>query len=214
MFCSSLFVLLYFFFWPLWQHFEMMTSTLPKGTLGSVTSLLAANLYQGNPDRNHKLWNIASKDTTDTDRSASYLDLHLEIDREGRLRAKLYDKIDDFNFPIVNFPFICSNIRFFSFFLRSPCMKSASCDWSPVVQSMNSHVKIIISNLRKAWAFREGAMLPEPLFQTLYYQLLYSYTCYTKPKYPEKTAESHWQILSHNIVTSTPPHERDSNSQR
>ena len=50
------------------------------------------------------------KDTTDTARSASYLDLHLEIDNEGRLRTKLYDKRDDFNFPIVNFPFICSNI--------------------------------------------------------------------------------------------------------
>ena len=32
------------------------------------------------------------KDTTDTDRSASYLDLHLEIDSEGRLRTKLYNK--------------------------------------------------------------------------------------------------------------------------
>ena len=50
------------------------------------------------------------KDTTDTDRSASYLDLHIEIDSEGRLRTKPYDKRDDFNFPIVNFPFICSNI--------------------------------------------------------------------------------------------------------
>jgi hypothetical protein len=50
------------------------------------------------------------KDTTDTDRSASYLNLHLEIDNEGRLRTKLYDKRNDFNFPIVNFPFICSNI--------------------------------------------------------------------------------------------------------
>jgi hypothetical protein len=50
------------------------------------------------------------KDTKDTDRSASYLDLHLEIDSEGRLRTKLYDKRDDFNFPIVNFPFICSNL--------------------------------------------------------------------------------------------------------
>jgi hypothetical protein len=50
------------------------------------------------------------KDTTNTDMSASYLDLHLEINSEGRLRTKLYDKIDDFNFPIVNFPFICSNI--------------------------------------------------------------------------------------------------------
>ena len=44
------------------------------------------------------------KDTTDTYRSASYLDLHLEIDSEGLLRTKLYDKRDDFNFPIVNIP--------------------------------------------------------------------------------------------------------------
>jgi hypothetical protein len=50
------------------------------------------------------------KDTTDIYRSASYLDLHLEIDSEGKLRTKLYDKRDDFNLPIVNFPFICSNI--------------------------------------------------------------------------------------------------------
>ena len=50
------------------------------------------------------------KDTTYTDISASYLDLHIEIDSEGWLRTKLYDKRDNFNFPIVNFPFICSNI--------------------------------------------------------------------------------------------------------
>jgi hypothetical protein len=37
-----------------------MTSTLPKGILGSVASLLAATLYQGNPERSHKLWNIVS----------------------------------------------------------------------------------------------------------------------------------------------------------
>jgi hypothetical protein len=42
--------------------FEVMTSTLPKGNLGSVASLLAATLYQGNPDRNHKLWNIVSSE--------------------------------------------------------------------------------------------------------------------------------------------------------
>jgi hypothetical protein len=34
------------------------------------------------------------KDITDTERSASYLDLPLEIDSEGRLRTKLYDKRD------------------------------------------------------------------------------------------------------------------------
>jgi len=50
------------------------------------------------------------KNTTDTARSTPYLDIHLEIDSEGRLRTKRYDKRDYFNFPIVNFPFICSNI--------------------------------------------------------------------------------------------------------
>jgi hypothetical protein len=42
------------------------------------------------------------KDTTDTNGSASYLDTPIEIECEGRLRTKLYDKKDDFNFPIVN----------------------------------------------------------------------------------------------------------------
>jgi len=39
------------------------------------------------------------KDNTDTARFASYLDTHLNIDREGRLRTINYDKRDDFNFP-------------------------------------------------------------------------------------------------------------------
>ena len=39
------------------------------------------------------------KDTTV--KSASYLALHLKIDNEGRLKTKLYDKRDDFSFPIV-----------------------------------------------------------------------------------------------------------------
>jgi hypothetical protein len=50
------------------------------------------------------------KVTIDTDRSASYIDLHLEIDSEGQLRTKPYAKRDDFNFPLVNFPFISRNI--------------------------------------------------------------------------------------------------------
>jgi hypothetical protein len=49
------------------------------------------------------------KATTDTARSISYLDLHLEIDNEDRLRTKLYDKRDYLKIPNVNFPFICCN---------------------------------------------------------------------------------------------------------
>ena len=53
------------------------------------------------------------KDTTESDKSASYLDILLNIDSNGRLTTSLYDKRDDFDFAIVNFPFlctICSNI--------------------------------------------------------------------------------------------------------
>ena len=50
------------------------------------------------------------KDITDTARTASYIDMHTEIGSNGRLRTKFYDKGDDFHFPMMNFPFICSNI--------------------------------------------------------------------------------------------------------
>jgi hypothetical protein len=40
------------------------------------------------------------KDTTNTVRSASYLDIDLNIESEVWLRTKLYDKGDDFKFPI------------------------------------------------------------------------------------------------------------------
>jgi hypothetical protein len=50
------------------------------------------------------------KDTTESDKSASYLDSLLNIDSKGRLTTSLYDKRDDFDFAIVNFPFLCNNI--------------------------------------------------------------------------------------------------------
>ena len=42
-------------------------------------------------------------DATDTDRSASYRDLHFEIDSEGPLRIQLYDKRDVSIFPLWTF---------------------------------------------------------------------------------------------------------------
>ena len=51
------------------------------------------------------------KDTTGSNTSDSYLDLLLSISRDGQLRTSLYDKRDDFNFHITNFPFLRSNIQ-------------------------------------------------------------------------------------------------------
>ena len=46
----------------------------------------------------------------DTASSASFLDLYLEFDDSGQLSTNIYDKRDDFNFKIINFPNMCSNI--------------------------------------------------------------------------------------------------------
>jgi hypothetical protein len=42
--------------------------------------------------------------------STPYLNLHLDHDSEGRMRTKLFDKRDNFNFSIVKFPFIYNDI--------------------------------------------------------------------------------------------------------
>ena len=50
------------------------------------------------------------KDTTESNTFASYLDLLLSIGRDSPLCISLYDKRDDFNSHITNFPFLSSNI--------------------------------------------------------------------------------------------------------
>ena len=40
-----------------------------------------------------------------SDTEASFLDLHLSIS-DGFVQTKIYDKRDDFDFDIVNFPFL------------------------------------------------------------------------------------------------------------
>ena len=54
---------------------------------------------------------LEMKDTTESNTtSASYLDLLLSIGRDSQLHTSIYDKRDDFNFHIINFPFLSSNI--------------------------------------------------------------------------------------------------------
>ena len=45
-----------------------------------------------------------------SDHPADYLDLTFIIDSGGKLSTRLYDKRDDFDFHIVNFPYLSSNI--------------------------------------------------------------------------------------------------------
>ena len=50
------------------------------------------------------------KETTETASLTSFLDLHLEFDTSSRLHTIIYDKLHDFNFNIINFPHLSSNI--------------------------------------------------------------------------------------------------------
>ena len=45
-----------------------------------------------------------------SDHLADYLDLAFIIDSRGKLSTRLYDKCDDFDFHIANFPFLSSNM--------------------------------------------------------------------------------------------------------
>ena len=53
---------------------------------------------------------LRSKTRRRANTSASYCDLLLSFGRDGQLRTSFYDKRDDFNFHITNFPFLSSNI--------------------------------------------------------------------------------------------------------
>lgn len=50
------------------------------------------------------LCKLGIKDTIESRLSASYLVPSLYIETGKRLQTKIYDKHDDFHFPIVNFP--------------------------------------------------------------------------------------------------------------
>jgi hypothetical protein len=52
------------------------------------------------------------KKTTESDISTSYLNLSHSIDSNGKLTTTLYEKRDDLNFAINNFPFLISNVPF------------------------------------------------------------------------------------------------------
>ena len=50
------------------------------------------------------------RDTTESTTCAVYLDLLMSIGRDGQLHTSIYDRRDEFDFHITNFPFLSSNI--------------------------------------------------------------------------------------------------------
>ena len=86
-------------------HFVTLESNPSRGTV------LPAPYGKGNKQDINKI-SVISLFIKVYDRLilASYLDLLLSIGRDGHLHTSIYDKRDDFNFHITNFPFLSSNI--------------------------------------------------------------------------------------------------------
>jgi hypothetical protein len=82
---------------------------------------------------------------TEYDMSASCLDNLLDIDSNGRLTTTLYDERDDFNFVIVNFPFLYSNIPL-----------SPTCDMHDSICKKMFYVwQICKARPTKSWCYRD-----------------------------------------------------------
>ena len=63
--------------------------------------------FEGMVKQNPPEFHLNKVNTTDTE--ASFLDLHLSI-ANGFVSSKIYDKRDDFDFDIVNFPFLDGDV--------------------------------------------------------------------------------------------------------
>jgi hypothetical protein len=71
---------------------------------------------------------LGINDISQCSTSASYLDMLLKLDINGKVTAQLYDKRDDFKISIVNFPYLCSNIP-------------ASLEYSVYISQLNRYAR-------------------------------------------------------------------------
>ena len=88
------------------------------------------------------------KDTIESDISASYLDILLNIDSNGRLTTTLYDKRDDFNFAIVNFPFLCNNIPLSPAY--GVCISQLLCVWELFKARATTYKKLMLQGYNES----------------------------------------------------------------
>ena len=116
------------------------------------------------------------KGTTDSTISASYLDFLLSIWRDGKLHASIYDKRDDFNVRITDFPFLSSNIpssTAYDVFISQPIRLST--DFMTLIPSLTFTELWVVSmdHLQRLWhASRESLPFRPQFWNLLVLQLL------------------------------------------
>jgi hypothetical protein len=86
-----------FLLWPSVGHFDILTTLYLLTIINNQFYSYVDSIYFNE---------LKIKDTTECCASASYLDVLLKLDTNGKITTQPYDKRDDFNFSIVNFPYI------------------------------------------------------------------------------------------------------------
>ena len=81
------------------------------------------------------------------DTEAAFLDLHLSISNDI-VSTKIYDKLDDFDFEVVNFPFLDVDLLCFCSVLCLLCLcaRLFICAlWSPAGKGLTSWLSLVVS---------------------------------------------------------------------
>ena len=101
------------------------------------------------------------KDTTDAPNWVNYLDLCLEFDQDGKLYTRLYDKCDDFYFPIINVPYLSRIFQnplhmvfvFHSWYVMLGFVIEAGLFFTDTSRLLLGNYMVVIPTLSHIWHF-------------------------------------------------------------
>jgi hypothetical protein len=82
----------------------------PKWDFSIYRSCIKTSIKDSNTTKCNQIWAQNNPLIFNFNYQSSFLDLYLEFDDSGQISTKIHDKRDDFNFKIINFPNMCSNI--------------------------------------------------------------------------------------------------------
>jgi hypothetical protein len=115
------------------------------------------------------------KDTTESSTSASYMNVLLNIDAGGKLTTQLYDKRDDFNIAIVNFPYTCSNIPLssaYGVYISQLNRYARACS---IYNQFSSRGRLLTDKVIIQGFLQSRLMLAFRKFYGRYYDLIHNY---------------------------------------
>jgi hypothetical protein len=114
------------------------------------------------------------KDATKSSTSASYLDVLLNINADGKLISQLYGKRDVFNFAIVNFPYTCSKIPLspaYGVYISQLIRYARACS---TYDQFLSRGRLLTDKLMLQGFLRSRLMSAFRRFYNRYYDLIYN----------------------------------------